>query len=171
MHLGCATPLNTSGRRSVWALDYGAQMGVSDDRLDIIELIHRYAAVVDLDQFDQIPRVFAFDAVCDYGSMAEFLGDDTRPTGHADIERWMRRDTADRQSLHFMHNHVVDFVDSDHARMRNYLHNANSSITGIYETEARRTADGWRLSSLRLEERFVDRALVPPPSPHATGDA
>lgn len=142
-------------------------MTSSDDRLEIIELIHRYAAIIDLDRYEDIPRVFAPDARCDYGSMAAFLGEDVHPTGIADIERWMRRYTANRSSMHFMHNHVVDLVDADHARMRNYLHNANSSITGIYETEARRTEDGWRLTFLRLDERFVDPDRVPPAAPGA----
>jgi hypothetical protein len=139
----------------------------ADDRLDIIELIHRYATIVDLDCYEDIPRVFTPDARCDYSSMAAFLGDDVHPAGLADIERWMRRYTGNRPSMHFMHNHVVDFVDADHARMRNYLHNANSSITGIYETEARRTDAGWRLTSLRLDERSVDPDRVPPPAPGA----
>lgn len=147
---------------------YDPLMAAADDRLDIIELIHRYAAIVDLDRYDDLPLVFAPEARCDYMSMAAFLGDDVCPTGLADIERWMRRYNENRPSMHFMHNHVVDFLDADHARMRNYLHNANSSITGIYETEARRTEHGWRLTSLRLDERFVDAARVPPPAPGAT---
>jgi hypothetical protein len=140
-------------------------MPSADDRLEIIELIHRYAAIVDLDRFEDLPRVFAPDARCDYASMAAFLGEDICPVGLADIERWMRRYNANRPSMHFMHNHVVDFLDEDHARMRNYLHNANSSITGIYTTEACRTADGWRFTSLQLDERFIDAGRVPPPAP------
>lgn len=135
--------------------------------MDIVELIHRYAAVVDLDRFDELPLVFTADARCDYASMSGFLGADVSPVGLADIERWMRRYTANRPSMHFMHNHVVDFVGADHARMRNYMHNANSSITGIYETEALRTDAGWRLTSLRLDERFVDVDRVPPAAPGA----
>jgi len=64
-----------------------------------------------------------------------------------------------------MHNHVVE-LDGDRAEMRNYMHNTNSSIAGIYHTQARRTKDGWRLTKLHLEERFVDTDRVPaPPTP------
>lgn len=91
---------------------YDPLMAAADDRLDIIELIHRYAVIVDLDRYDDIPLVFAPEARCDYTSMAAFLGDDVCPTGLADIERWMRRYNENRPSLHFMHNHVVDFLDA-----------------------------------------------------------
>ena len=137
-------------------------MARCDDRLDIIELIHQYAAIVDLRRYDDIPRVFADDAECDYGSMRAYLGDDTNPHGRADIDRWIRLYTGRRSSMHFMHNHVVEFVDDDQARMRNYMHNTNSSIAGIYETEARRTDEGWRLTRLRLDERFLDADRVAP---------
>lgn len=137
-------------------------MAGADDRLDVIELIHRYAAVVDLKRYDELPAVFADDAVCDYGSMRVYLGDDCMPSGLADIERWMRRYTGSRPSMHFMHNHVVE-LQGDAATMRNYMHNTNSSIAGVYETEARRTPDGWRLTRLRLDERFIDTDRVAPP--------
>ena len=138
----------------------------ADDRLDVIELIHRYAAVVDSERYDELPRVFAVDAECDYGSMRAYLGDDCQPSGLADIERWMRRYTGSRSSVHFMHNHIVE-LDGDVATMRNYMHNTTSSIAGVYETEARRTVDGWRLTRLRLEERFLDAERVGPPTPVA----
>ncbi len=137
-------------------------MARSDDRLDIIELIYRYAAVIDLRRYDDIPIVFADDAECDYSSMRAYLGDDTNPRGRVAIERWIRRHTGTRSSMHFMHNQVVDFVDDHHARMRNYMHNTNSSIAGIYEIDARRTPDGWRIARLRLDERFLDADRVAP---------
>jgi hypothetical protein len=48
--------------------------------------------------------------------------------------------------------------------MRNYMHNTNSSIGGVYHTEAKRTKDGWRLHRLRLEERFIDADRVQNPA-------
>jgi hypothetical protein len=148
-------------------------MPLADDRLDVIELIHRYAAVVDLKRYEDIPLVFATDAECDYGSMRAYLGDDCHPSGLDDIERWIRRYTGTRSSMHFMHNHVVE-LHGDVATMRNYMHNTTSSIAGVYETEARRTAHGWRLTRLHLEETFLDaeRVLPTPLSVlHTEGDA
>lgn len=66
--------------------------------------------------------------------------------------------------MHFMHNHVVD-IDGDIARMRNYMHNINSSSAGIYFTEAERTPQGWRFSRLRLEEQFIEPERVLPGEP------
>ncbi len=112
--------------------------------------------------------MFTPDARCDDTSMTAFPGGDICPAGCEDIERWMRRSNANRPSMHVMHHHMVHVVGAGHARMRNYLPNANSSITGIYETEARRTETGWRFTSLRLDERSVDTARLPPPAPGAT---
>jgi ketosteroid isomerase-like protein len=139
-------------------------MGATRDRLDIIELIHRYAALIDLKQYDDIDRVFTKDAVANYASMRAFVGDDYEPKGRDDIRRWLQQYTGGRSGMHFMHNHVVE-LDGDRASMRNYLHNTNSSITGMYYTQLRRTKDGWRIRELRLEERFVDASAVPGPLP------
>jgi hypothetical protein len=136
-------------------------MDATADRLAVIELIHRYAALIDLREYERVSEVFTDDAECDYESMRAYVGDDHRPRGSVDIERWLRQYTAHRQSMHFMHNHVVE-LDGDAARMRNYMHNINSSIAGIYYTEARRTSEGWRFTRLRLDERFLDADRVLP---------
>lgn len=131
------------------------------DRLDIIELIHRYAAVIDLKRYDDVPSVFADDAVCNYESMRAWVGDDFEPRGAADIRRWLEQYTGHRQSMHLMHNHVVE-LRGDEATMRCYMHNTNSSIVGIYYLEARREPAGWRLTRLQLDERFVEPHRVAP---------
>ena len=137
-------------------------MGTADDRLDIIELIHRYAAAIDLKLYDSLEDVFAADAVADYSSMRTFVGDDCTPQGLADIRRWLEHYTGTRASMHFMHNHVVT-LNGDTASMRNYMHNTNSSIAGVYHTTAVRTSAGWRLASLRLDERVIDESRVENP--------
>ncbi len=137
-------------------------MSQTQDRLDIIELIHRYAAMIDLKQYGDIDEVFTKDAVANYESMRAFVGDDCLPTGRADIRRWLEQYTGGRNGMHFMHNHVVE-LNSDTATMRNYMHNANSSIAGMYYTTLRRTRRGWRISELRLDERFLDVDRVPAP--------
>lgn len=131
------------------------------DRLDIIELIHRYAAIIDLKRYDDVPLVFADDAVANYESMRAWVGDDYEPRGAADIHRWLEQYTGHRTSMHLMHNHVVE-LHGDTATMRCYMHNTNSSIVGIYYLDVRRTPAGWRLTKLKLDERFVDTARVPP---------
>jgi hypothetical protein len=130
-------------------------MGAAKDRLDIIELIHRYAALIDLKSYDDADRVFAADAVANYESMRAYVGDDFAPKGPKAIGEWLRKYTGTRNSMHYMHNHVVE-IDGKRATMRNYMHNINSSIGGIYHTESKRTKKGWRITSLRLEERYID---------------
>jgi hypothetical protein len=143
-------------------------MGAAQDRLEVIELIHRYAALVDFKMYDDADRVFAKGAVANYESMRAYVGDDFEPRGPKAIGEWLRRYTSTRASMHFMHNHIVE-LDGKRARMRNYMHNINSSIAGVYYTEAKRTKAGWRLTSLRLEERFIDADRVQNPHvPEAT---
>jgi len=43
------------------------------------------------------------------------------------------------------------------------MHNINSSIGGVYHTEAKKTKDGWRITRLRLEERYIDTDLLQNP--------
>jgi hypothetical protein len=143
-------------------------MGAAQDRLDVIELIHRYAAMVDFKNYDDVDRVFTKDAVANYESMRAYVGDDCEPKGAKAIVEWLRRYTGTRAgSMHFMHNHVVE-LDGKRATMRNYMHNTNSSIAGVYITEAKRTKAGWRLHRLRLEERFIDADRVQNPHVPAT---
>jgi hypothetical protein len=138
-------------------------MGAAQDRLDVIELIHRYAAMIDLKQYDDVDQVFAPDAIANYESMRAYVGDDCEPTGAEAIGAWLRKYTGTRAgSMHFMHNHVVE-LDGKRAKMRNYMHNTNSSIAGVYYTEAKRTKAGWRLTRLRLDERFIDAERVQNP--------
>jgi hypothetical protein len=135
-------------------------MSTEEDRTAVVELIHRYAMICDLKEYDAVPRVFAEDAVVDFSALRAYVGDDIGATGHAAIRRFLERFTGGRPCMHYMQNHVVD-LDGDRATMRNYMHNTNSSICGLYHTSARRTPDGWRLTSLRLEPRIIDPERVP----------
>ena len=110
-------------------------MGAARDRLDVIELIHRYAALIDFKTYDDADQVFARDAVANYESMRAYVGDDYEPKGPKAIGEWLRKYTGTRVSMHYMHNHVVE-LDGKRATMRNYMHNINSSISGVYHTEA-----------------------------------
>ena len=137
-------------------------MGSSKDRLAVIELIHRYAALIDFKRYDEADRVFSKNAVANYESMRAYVGDDFEPKGPQAIGEWLRKYTGTRASMHYMHNHVVE-LDGKRASMRNYMHNINSSIGGVYHTEAKKTKAGWRITRLRLEERYIDTNLLQNP--------
>jgi len=137
-------------------------VGAAKDRLDVIELIHRYAAMIDFKTYEDAHKVFTDDAVANYESMRAYVGDDFEPKGAKAIGEWLRKYTGTRTSMHYMHNHVVE-LDGKRATMRNYMHNTNSSIGGVYHTEAKRTKAGWRITSLRLDERFIDADRVQNP--------
>lgn len=135
-------------------------MSIESDRSSVVELIHRYAMICDLKEYDEVPRVFAADATIDFSALSDYVGDDVAAHGHADIRRFLERFTGGRPCMHYMQNHVVD-LDGDRAMMRNYMHNTNSSICGLYHSSGRRDVDGWRLTYLRLEPRIIDPDRVP----------
>src|SRR5215218_1238170 len=87
---GCRTPTERGERGE------RKHMGAAQDRLDVIELIHRYAAMVDFKNYDDVDRVFTKDAIANYASMRAYVGDDYEPKGTKAIGEWLRRYTGTR---------------------------------------------------------------------------
>jgi hypothetical protein len=82
---------------------------------------------------------------------------------------------------HIMTNFVIE-IDGDRAATRHYLHSSHlpdrarplrhSDVGGWYDSEYRRTDEGWRFTRVRLEflwedgEAFVPGREGPPPEQH-----
>ena len=130
------------------------------DEITVLQLINRYALAIDMHDWDAFTDIFTEDAVADFASVASFLPGGSRALGRGQIVALLSKSLANRQrTAHFISNHIVD-VDGDHARSSHYLHNRNLSIYGIYTCEHSRTNVGWRIASLKLDERVVDRQGV-----------
>ena len=128
------------------------------DRLELAELMHRYALAIDTAQFDDLRDVFTADAAVDFGSVDQYVDGATGVSGIDTIVHWFRTVlTPFPEVLHFMGNHVVD-LDGDRARVRTLMHVLHMPMGGIYDAQAVRTASGWRIERFRLDERRFEEA-------------
>ena len=126
--------------------------------MEIVELLHRYALAIDTPDWSLLPTVFTRDARVDFGSVDRYVESEAAAEGLDAIRAWLEGALAPFPDvLHFMTNHVVE-VDGDEARTQTLMHVLNMGIGGVYRGHAVRTAEGWRLARLTLEERSFDEA-------------
>ena len=123
------------------------------DRVEITELLGRYAHAIDSKDWDLLATVFTDDVVADFSSVGQYVEMDATITGFTPLVEWYDVALAPFDGvLHFMTNHLIE-LDGDKARTRSYMHVLNMSMGGIYHAECLRTPDGWRIAYFRLEER------------------
>ena len=126
------------------------------DRLEIEDLLTRYATAVDTRDWDLYKTVFTADAVIDYTSSGGIRG------GLDEVTKWL----SEVLSLFSMSQHLVTNrdirVDGDAATSRSYLYNPMATakrdgslelmfVGGYYRDRLRRTAHGWRIAE-RIED-------------------
>ncbi|NKY59941.1 nuclear transport factor 2 family protein [Nocardia flavorosea] len=131
------------------------------DRAEIIELMSRYADIADLKEFTDLPRlVFTDPLTLDFESVAG-IPPMTTPLG--DYLQILRASFAPYTATHHaITGHVVD-IDGDnasihaHVRAEHWVPQDIAGdgpncwlVVGFYDNEAVRTADGWRLSRVKL---------------------
>jgi hypothetical protein len=128
------------------------------DRVELMELMHRYALAIDTAQWEALREVFCADASVDFGSVGRYVEGASGVTGLEAILGWFKAALAPFPDvLHFMSNHVID-LDGDRARVRTYMHVMHMSMGGVYDAQAIRTPAGWRIRHFRLDERSFDAA-------------
>jgi 3-phenylpropionate/cinnamic acid dioxygenase small subunit len=133
------------------------------DRLEIAELLARYARGLDTQDWDLWRSVFADDAYIDYRSAG---GIDGRRN---DIADWLEKTFAMfPMSQHAISNIECD-IDGDTARVRALFHNplqmpgvnGPTFCGGFYHHRMVRTASGWQSVELIEETSWMTN----PPSP------
>jgi len=147
----------TSEREPDWA-----RLMEAADRSEIIQLLHRYALVIDTAGWSLLPSVFTPDAHArvDFGSVDQYVESDSVVQGLDSIRSWFETALAPFPDvLHFMTNHIVD-IDGDEAHTQTLMHVLNMSMGGIYRGHAVRTPEGWRIDHFQLEERTFDEAAA-----------
>lgn len=126
------------------------------DRLEINELLTRYARAVDRKDWDLYKDVFTPDATIDYTSAGGIAGDtDTQA-------KWLADALAQfPASQHLIANIGIEFTDDDNAEVEAIFHNPmvmpdkSSWVTGgWYHHQVRRTPDGWRSVKLTEESAY-----------------
>ena len=130
------------------------------DRVELAELMHRYALAIDTAHFDDLREVFTADAAVDFGSVDQYVEGATGVSGIEAIVNWFRTVLAPFPDvMHFMGNHVID-LDGDRARVRTTMHVMHMPMGGVYDAQAVRTSAGWRFERFKLDERQFDAAAA-----------
>ncbi len=128
------------------------------DRMEITELLHRYAWAVDNAAFDRLGEVFTPDAQVDFGSVDQYVEGESVVKGLPAIRAWFAKALEPFPGvLHFMTNHRIE-LEGDEARTETLMQVLHMSMGGVYRGHAVRTRDGWRFDRFRLEERSFDEA-------------
>ena len=135
-----------------------------EDRIEIQELMNRYARMVDERDWAEMDRVFAPDATIDYRSTGGIAGP------YRETLEWLDRALEPWPlNLHFITNLTID-LEADRARSRCYFHapmgRAESDGTqlvitnaGRYDDELVRGPEGWRISARHCEQTIMIGSL------------
>jgi len=133
------------------------------DRIEIEELLHRYAEMVDRRDWAEMDRIFALEATIDYTSTGGQKGPFRETLAWLDraLESWPL-------NLHAISNVILE-IDGDVARSRCYFHapmgretdSGQHIITnaGRYLDVLNRTVDGWRIVERVCEQTIMQGAL------------
>ena len=128
------------------------------DRIELGELLHRYAWAIDKWEWQLLDQVFTEDAEVDFSSVGKYVAGDSVLRGRKAIVTWLRDSIKPFPDvLHFLSNQMV-ILEGDEARITTYMQVLHLPMGGIYHSVAVRTADGWRIRRFRLEERTFDDA-------------
>ena len=133
------------------------------DRVEIEELMHRYAEMVDQRDWKQMDRVFALEATIDYQTTGGPVGPFRETLAWLDraLESWPI-------NLHVITNLILE-IDGDVARSRCFFHAPMGRETedgqfiitnaGRYVDKLARTADGWRIVERVCEQTIMQGSL------------
>jgi SnoaL-like protein len=140
-----------------------------DDRIQVLDVMNRYAEACDRRDWDLFERVFADDATVDYGGTVQLSGRDAIVA----MIRSMLGGCGPTQ--HLLGNHTA-VITADTARASCKIRafhtgagvHASSTyeVLGAYHHELVRTPDGWRTRHLRMDvdvELGTRDVLQPPP--------
>lgn len=138
------------------------------DRIEIDELLARYARALDYKNFGELDLIFTPDATFDAGGLGA-------PTGPAAIQSMIEGTIGHLDATqHLVGKSVMEFAeDGDSAEVRTYLisqHIRESApgpvkhyfLGGEYFDRVVRTPEGWRIAYRRLDRMWKegDRAVI-----------
>ncbi|MEZ4356180.1 MAG: nuclear transport factor 2 family protein [Myxococcota bacterium] len=134
------------------------------DRMDILDLLHLYAEMVDRREWQKMDRIFALEATIDYRSSGGIAGPFREALAWLDraLESWPI-------NLHVVSNALIE-IDGDEATSRCYFHSPMGRETedgsqfvitngGRDLDRLKRTSDGWRIIERVCEQTVMQGAL------------
>lgn len=132
------------------------------DRLEIDDLLTRYAVAIDTKDWGLLATCFTPDAHIDYSAVGGAKGD------YPEVAKWLEETLAMfPMTQHFVTNRHVT-LEGDRATSRSYFYNPMGSpdgkgglkvffVGGYYNDVFARTADGWRIVERIEENAWFDR--------------
>ena len=136
------------------------------DKIEIQELLYRYARAADSKDWDLYRSVFTPDASLDYSSAGAAVG------SRDEVAAWLEQGlSVVPMTQHYVTNIEID-LDGDRAEVRAMFYNPMqlpgmaemSTCGGYYHHELVRTSDGWRSRRLREENVWFTNAPDAPGS-------
>jgi SnoaL-like protein len=142
-------------------------MTVLADRADLIELFGRYADIADQKEFTTLPGLVLADPITlDFEAVAGIPPMTVPLDGYVEALRGAFAPYT--ATHHVITGHVID-IDGDsatihaHVRAEHWVPDELAAggpnrwlVVGFYDNEAVRTADGWRLSRVRLTPTYQE---------------
>ncbi|MCA1219099.1 nuclear transport factor 2 family protein [Streptomyces sp. 8L] len=153
-------------------------MPTPTDRIELIELMGRYADIADLKDFTRLPSLVYTDSVTLDFSSVMGLPPMTVPLNEY-VQVLSRSFAPFSATHHAITGHVVE-IDGDratlhaHVRAEHWVPKERADggpdrwlVVGFYDNEAVRTPHGWRLSSVKLTATHQENAHLSAPAPGA----
>lgn len=141
------------------------------DRLEIQDLVTRYANAIDARDWDALDSVFTPDATIDYTESGGAKG------RYPEIKAWLPTALGAFPAFQHLVGNTQAMIDGDTATARTMLFNPmvhrdaegreQTFFMGLwYRDRLVRTADGWRISDRHEEASWTHNVprLAPPPS-------
>jgi hypothetical protein len=139
------------------------------DRMQIVENLARYHHTVDAKDWAGLSALLTEDVVAEYRSLNDIglFGLEGTYEGRTVVVDWIRTGQEPFQfngaPTHFMTNHVIE-LSGDEASSRSYFNDVDLPTglmigTGIYTCRHVRTVTGWKIRSMRLEQRLCDTVV------------
>jgi 3-phenylpropionate/cinnamic acid dioxygenase small subunit len=129
------------------------------DRLEINDLLTRYAHSVDSKDWALYRSVFTDDAFIDYESAGGIKGD------REEVAKWLEKTMAGFPMTQHLISNIDVKIDGDRASVRAMFYNPMGMPSGktfwcggFYNHSLVRTADGWKSQRLIEESSWFDRA-------------
>ena len=145
-----------------------------EDERDVLDVLHRFTAGMDLRDWDAFRSVFAAELLLDYTSYRG--GEPVVIPADAWVDRVRRRFSTLLATQHSLSNHRIE-LDGDEARCLTYVEAMHVAaidgteqwcvVGGQYDDLLRRTPDGWLITRKKLSVRWVtgDRRVLDLPQP------
>jgi hypothetical protein len=151
-------PLTDEERRHVRRL-------LDEDAIKTLTL--HYSHFLDHHYLDRLRQVFTDDVICEFGPYGSWEGIETVLANYAAVNQSMGGHPF--VAMHANTQHWIEWLDRDTALGRRQLIDFDLTRTadenpllwlGLYEDRYLRTADGWRISHMKLNFFWPERLFI-----------